>query len=189
MRSRLVNPMTVVGLIALAGCLTAIVLSVLALPALVGLGVALDGSAAPCAEHVQATGFDANRLPNGPVSVDFLRTRPDASLIYPGATVRNTRSEPEWCSRQGVWFDAALSTDLVTPDQVEQVNQWYAGRLLSEGWRQCALDSRFGEFQRGNREYYGIDWSPPNPPFSGKPFTVIYRIASASPAHVQSTRC
>jgi len=181
--------MTVVGLVALAGCLTAIVLSVLALPVLVGLGIAIDGNSAPCAEHEQATGLDANRLPNGPVSVDFLRTRPDASLIYPGATVRDTRSEPEWCSRLGVWFDAALSTDLVTPDRVEQVNQWYADRLLSEGWQQCALNSSFGEFQRGNRERLVIDWSPPNPRFGGKPFTVIYQIASASAMHVQRSPC
>jgi hypothetical protein len=180
------NPLAAGCLIAFIGCLAAVVLTVLALPVLFGIVVGL-GSV--CNSHLKATGLDADGLPNGPVSADFVKSRPDASLIYPGATVIGGSSQNEVPCPMVRRSTASVGIDLATPDSELKVNAWYKDRLLSEGWRECdrplASDTR--RFHRGDREWYTVIWVHPadqaqqERSVTGHMFGVTYAIDPSGP--------
>ncbi len=81
------------------------------------------------------SGCDANGLPLGPVSYQFVSSRSSAHLDYPKARKLTTRGTSE--SRdplEGVTNSASAGAVLVTADTPTQVYAWYRERLLAEKW-------------------------------------------------------
>jgi hypothetical protein len=149
---------------------------------------AVIGGLAECDAHAKATGIDSHGFPKGPVTVAFVSARPDANLVYPGATVLKRSSSPEvfLC---GLYFSrspAKTEIEFSTPDPAATVNRWYEAHLGAEGWQECAEYLHMPEyrsqtirvFHRGDREGYTVDhFVPvyPSPP-PGNLFTVSYSI-------------
>src|ERR671937_2960571 len=74
-------------------------------------------------------------LPLGPVSVDDLRSRPEAHLFYPGSRVLRTSSRPEDRQVGDGPVPATIETDLVADATSESILSWYAAGLNDDGWR------------------------------------------------------
>jgi len=182
-----------VGFAVLGGiaCLAAIAVIVIA----VALQRAVDkamahaviGGLAECDAHAKATGIDSHGFPKGPVTVAFVNARPDANLVYPGATVLKRSSSLEvFC---GLYFSrspAKTDIEFSTPDPVATVNRWYEAHLGAEGWQECTeylhkpeyRSQTIRVFHRGDREGYTVDhFVPvyPSPPPDDL-FTVSYSI-------------
>lgn len=189
---RLINKRTGLRILGGIGCLGAIALLVLVLVLqreinrAVAYGVL--GGPAECHAHAKATGRDSQGLPKGPVTAAFVAARPNANLVYPGATVLKRSSSPEVVCPYPIMSLSRASTEIEfsTGDQSAAVNHWYEARLAAEGWRECAEELRmptdrgetFRVFHRGRRESYSVDHSVPSypsPPPSNV-FTVTYSI-------------
>ena len=182
-----------VGFAVLGGiaCLAAIAVIVIA----VALQRAVDkamahaviGGLAECGAHAKATGIDSDGFPKGPVTVAFVNARPDASLVYPGATLLKRSSSREvFCGLYLSRSPAKTDIEFSTPDPVATVNRWYEARLGAGGWQECAEYLHLPEygsetirvFHRGDREAYSVDhFVPvyPSPP-PGNLFTASYSV-------------
>ena len=125
-----------VGFAVLGGiaCLAAIAVIVIA----VALQRAVDkamahaviGGLAECGAHAKATGIDSDGFPKGPVTVAFVNARPDANLVYPGATLLKRSSSREvFCGLYLSRSPAKTDIEFSTPDPVATVNRWYEARL------------------------------------------------------------
>ncbi len=152
-----------------------------------GMVRAVSSGLAECDAHARATGIDSHGFPKGPVTVAFVNARPDANIVYPGATVLRQSSSPEvFCGLYLSRSAAKTEIEFSTPDPVARVNRWYEARLGAEGWQECAeylhMPENGGDtirvFHRVDREGYTVDhFAPvyPSPP-SGNLFTVSYGI-------------
>ncbi len=182
-----------VGLAVLGGiaCLAAIAVIVIAVVLQLAvdkvMARALIGGLAECDAHAKLTGIDSHGFPKGPVAVVFVNARPDADLVYPGATVLQRSSSPEvFCGLYLSRSPAKTEIQFSTLDPVATVNRWYEARLGAEGWQECAeylhMPEYRGEttrvFHRGDREGYTVEhFVPvyPSPP-PGNLFNVSYSI-------------
>ena len=109
--------------------------------------------------------LDAQGLPIGPVSYNFVRSRPDARLFYPGSKL----FQPVGSGQTSDPFAGVSSADaggiLTTPDSPDQVYAWYRTLLTGQGWGAPVELARGGSetsaqgYYRGRREAItiGID--------------------------------
>jgi len=181
-----------VGLAVLGGiaCLAAIAVIVIAVAYQrafdKGMVRAISSALAECDAHTKATGIDSQGFPKGPVTVAFVNARPDANLVYPGATVLRRSSSPEvFCGLYMTRAAAKTEIEFSTPDPSATVTRWYEARLGAEGWQECAeylhMPKNGGDtirvFHRGSREGYTVDhFVPVYPSAPGNLFTVSYGI-------------
>jgi hypothetical protein len=90
----------------------------------------------PFGAAVSAT--DAAGLPTGPITGPFIDSRPDAHLVYPGATVLNTLVNPEGptiCSIDGCSPDEArVDVFTATTALAATVRGWYKAQLVAQGY-------------------------------------------------------
>jgi hypothetical protein len=151
------NPMSVTGLIAFIGCLTAIVLTVIAIPLLFAIAVALSSirTATPRA------GLDGEGLPLGPVTYKDVTARPEATLYYPRAEVVLVTGADErtYMIKSRIWAHAGAI--LASQDTADQIYAWYRQWLTAQRWSSCdtasALDQVSAQgYCRGQREHFSV---------------------------------
>jgi hypothetical protein len=85
-----------------------------------------------------ASATDAAGLPTGPITGAFIDSRPDAHLVYPGATVLNTVVNPEGpttCSIDGCSADQAhVDVWTATTASAATVRDWYKAEVVAQGY-------------------------------------------------------
>jgi hypothetical protein len=153
------NPMTVTGLMALMGCLTAIVLTVMAFPLLVMIGLALGLSSVRTPTH--RAGFDGDGLPLGPVTYKDIRARPEATLYYPGAEVVLVTGSDERTYMIKSRSAAHAGAILTSQDTADQIYAWYRQWLTAQRWSSCDIVSALDQvsaqgYCRGHREHFSV---------------------------------
>jgi hypothetical protein len=151
------NPMSVTGLMAFMGCLTAIVLTVIAIPLLFAIAVALSSirTATPRA------GLDGEGLPLGPVTDKDVRARAEATLYYPGAEVVLVTSGDESTYMIRSRISAHAGAILASQDTADQIYAWYRQWLIAQRWSSCDIVSTLDQvsaqgYCRGHREHFSV---------------------------------
>ena len=113
-----------------------------------------------------ASQLDANGLPKSPVSYDYAKSRPEAQLHYPGATVFRTIGSGEQHfagqSDSSAFAGAILTTD-ASPDAIYA---WYDEQLTKRNWKPFDIGTGGAEksvkgYQRGPRERFNVGIDDP----------------------------
>ncbi len=151
--------MTLTGLMAFMGCLTAIVLTVIAFPLLVTIGLALGLSSVPT--PTPKAGLDGDGLPLGPVTYKDVRAHPEATLYYPGAEVVLVTGGDERTYMIKSRSAAHAGAILASQDTADQIYAWYRQWLTAQGWSSCdivrTLDQVSAQgYCRGHREHFSV---------------------------------
>lgn len=85
-----------------------------------------------------ASAADTAGLPTGPITAAFVDSRPDAHLVYPGATVLKTVVNPEGptaCSIDGCSADQAyVDVWTATAASAATVRDWYKAEVVAQGY-------------------------------------------------------
>ncbi len=106
---------------------------------------------------------DADGLPLGAVSYQFVNSRPPAHLIYPNTKVLRVIGHDE--SRypaEGVTNSAFAGAILVTTDSPDQIYAWYQHHIAAYGWKTYRLAALLSTqrsargYQRGSREIFVV---------------------------------
>ena len=143
----------------------------------------------------QAPATDRDGLPTGPVTYRFVDSRPEAHLVYPGATVLASTGTTESSDPlEGLKNSAFAGAVLVTRDPPDQVYAWYQKQLSARGWKPYQLAALLSTqvsaagYRRGVREFFvgAVDDShmfrvaPGAVPAGGTLFEFTYSIEPAS---------
>ncbi|MDQ6949053.1 MAG: hypothetical protein M3256_23030 [Actinomycetota bacterium] len=106
---------------------------------------------------------DAGGLPLGPVSYQFVNSRPPAHLVYPDAkTLRVIGHGESHYPAEGVTDSASAGAILATNDSPDQIYAWYDDRLKADGWKTYQLAALLSTqrsargYQRGTREFFVV---------------------------------
>ena len=106
---------------------------------------------------------DHDGLPLGPVSYQFVNSRPPAQLVYPGAkTLRVIGHGESSYPAEGVTNAAFAGGILTSPDAPNQIYTWYRQRLSADGWKPYTLAALLSTqmsakgYQRGSRELFVV---------------------------------
>lgn len=138
---------------------------------------------------------DSNRLPVGMVSYDFIKSRPEAHLYYPGSTVFSPFGGPEERHLFESNNSAFAGAVLITKDPPEQIYQWYKDWMLSHGWQphvfpRATTQTSLEGYVRGSRERFFVAMDDPEllsgtlgrkvPQGEGTVFEITFLIVPAS---------
>jgi hypothetical protein len=98
------------------------------------------------------------------VDANWVRSRPDASLFYPGSqalaqSAQGEQDHPLAMSQASI--PAAASSVLATDASSSQILDWYRAQLRAQGWDETTDPARTGrphaDFARGTREFIQVD--------------------------------
>lgn len=84
------------------------------------------------------TTYDQYGLPSSPVSIEFVKSRPEATLYYPNSSVflplaiGQTKSAMSYTG----WTSAVGGAIMTSDDSSEKIYVWYHDWLLSHGWQE-----------------------------------------------------
>lgn len=119
-------------------------------------------SAAPTDSALDSTG-----LPVGPVSETFVRSRPEAQLVYPGSQT----VWPFWNGELSNYPDSGKSSAfagavLASTDSADQIYAWYQSWLTGHGWTTTPFLRAAGQpsiqgYKRGDRELFSVAMDDP----------------------------
>ena len=110
---------------------------------------------------------DNNGLPLGKVSYDFLKSRPEAHLYYPGSKVFSLLAGPEERNFiEGGKNSAYVGAKLISNDSPEQIYRWYKDWMLSNGWQprdiaRVTFQISAEGYARGSRERFSVAVNDP----------------------------
>jgi hypothetical protein len=153
------NPITVTGLMAFMGCLTAIVITVMAFPVLFTIGLAIGLGSAP--RPTPRAGVDGDGLPLGPVTYKDVGAHPEATLYYPGAEVVLVTGGDERTYMITSRSAAHAGAILASQDTADQIYAWYRQWLTAHGWSSCDIVRAVHQvsaqgYCRGHREHFSV---------------------------------
>ena len=111
-------------------------------------------------------GFDSAGLPLGMVSIDFVKSRPEAQLHYPGAEVFSIFGGPEENRPFQKNSTAFYGAVLISSDSPEQIYQWYKDWMLTHGWQpheyfRATTQTSLEGFAKGGREEFYVAMNDP----------------------------
>lgn len=103
---------------------------------------------------------DQGGIPTDPVSQDYVASRADAALVFPGAKLVTRTAEPE---QRAINVGAQLQSTIQTNALPTAVLGWYSSALEARGWRLTGSEDfrnqklsagvqRTRDYQRGARE-------------------------------------
>ena len=106
---------------------------------------------------------DADGLPLGPLSYQFVNSRQPAHLVYPNAkTLRVIGHGESHYPADGVTNSATAGAILATSDSPEQIYAWYDEHLKTDGWKTYQLAALLSTqrsargYQRRTREFFVV---------------------------------
>lgn len=104
---------------------------------------------------------DSDGLPVGTVSYDFVKSRPEAHLYYPGSKVFSPFGGAEERHLFGKNSSAFVGAVLTSTDSPKQIYQWYKDWMLSHGWQLSVFLRATGQtsiegYARGSRERFYV---------------------------------
>lgn len=110
--------------------------------------------------------YDATGFPIGPVSYEFVKSRPEAQLFYPGAEVFHRFGGKEIGFFTSPSSSAFAGGILMSNNSPEQIYQWYKEWLLTRGWQPAdflLVDTQISlqGYTRGNREDFYVAMNNP----------------------------
>lgn len=98
--------------------------------------------------------YNSQGIPNGLVSCDFIKNRPEAKLYYPNGTIFSPFCHTE-TNTFGSIDPAFAGAVMLTGDSQEKVYQWYHDRLLALGWdRNDHAFAGLGDDQKSLQGYF-----------------------------------
>lgn len=139
--------------------------------------------------------FDSSGLPTGIVSLDFIKSRPEAQLYYPGSEVFSLFGGPEESRPFKKNSSAFYGAILISNDSPEQIYQWYKDWMLSHGWQprtfpRATTQTSLQGYTRDSRERFFVAMDDPEslagtlgrpvPQDEGTVFEIWYAILPAS---------
>jgi hypothetical protein len=139
--------------------------------AVVGVGSAgLVGVLSRQAATTSRSAPDAAGLPTIPITAAYINSRPDAHLVYPGATILRTNVHPEGPtihSLDGSTDDRAyVEVFMATPDSATEVRSWYKEQAASRNYMCIAgigadYMYQFDVYLSGTREILVVGYIKP----------------------------
>jgi hypothetical protein len=105
---------------------------------------------------------DAAGIPQGPISASWLRTRPEAHLVYPGADAIETSVGAEFKELDAA-NPAVVDIDFYSGATPEAISSWYSTHLRAAGWQPAVLLGSTTDvwqigFRRGPREVFQLEF-------------------------------
>lgn len=116
----------------------------------------------------KATEMDLDGLPKEKVTLEFIQSRPEANLIYPGSKVIS----PFYGSEESTGFpdyqisSAFTGAVLQSNDSEELIYKWYKNQLLESGWQETnylltTTQKSLQGYLRGGREKFYVAINDP----------------------------
>lgn len=104
--------------------------------------------------------YDAQGIPNGMVSYEFVSSRPEAKLYYPNGKVFSQFGQPQ---KEKNDF-AAAGIIMTSDDPPEKIYAWYKDWLVDRGWRRDEKRERImgstnisvKKYIKGERELFQV---------------------------------
>lgn len=161
-----------------------------------GLVILLVGLALLIQRCSSMLGCDGDGLPRGPVTMDQVKSHPEASLFYPGAHLYSPigGGEQQNSTDGGTNF-AFAGGILISSDSADAIYKWYKDWLLAHRWQQTreigsTVWLSHSDFKRGTREFFTVAVDDPSrlagvlgrvvPKDQGTVFEVSYQITPPS---------
>lgn len=161
-----------------------------------GLLVVVVGLALLLRQCSSLLGCDAQGLPRGPVTIDQVKSHPEAHLFYPGAHLYWPISGGQEQNAMEGGTNVAFAGGILTAsDSPDAIYSWYKDWLLGHGWHEyrdiaSTVWLSHLDFQRGDREFFTVAVDDPSklatvlgtvvPEDRGTVFEVRYRIFPAA---------
>jgi hypothetical protein len=135
----------------------------------VGAILVLIGLAIAAFYESQCGGFfhrcPSDRLPTGPITSQYMLSRPEADLYYPGSRVLKTSMDGQ--GPDGGLYrprPAYAQAFLEATASSEQLINWYRQQLQQRGWQFNFQQGTLIDFTRGDRENFDMQVVGDQPP-------------------------